>query len=131
MVDSLRYLSSRKAATALVLTKADLSRLPLDVHDDLRRHLSKVIQIKLWDGEYKCWHDNGQLRIHGWYNRYCQLCGECTIWYKNGQLCEHGWYNKNGEQDGEYKYWDPDGQLVIHAIYKNGLPEYQGCRPSW
>ena len=119
MVDSLRYLSSRKAATALDLTKGDLSRLPLEVHDDLRRHLNKVKQIELWDGEYKLWWSNGQLREQGWlvqqgwYNNTIHSCfpverlhsnttkygldvgmrnGKHTTWYDNKQLWEHCWY---------------------------------------
>ena len=95
MPQPLKYLSARKAASNKNLSKQDLKRLPVDVHDDLRKHLSEVKQIELWEGEYKMWH-------------------------KNGQLWEHCWFNKNGLKDGECKWWFDDGQLVTHCWYKNG-----------
>jgi hypothetical protein len=118
MVDSLRYLSSRKAATALVLTKADLSRLPLDVHDDLRRHLTKQTQIKLWDGEFKWWFKNGQLGNHCWYKKG-KLDGEYKLWWSNGQSRQHCWC-KDDLLDGEYREWYENGQLFKHCWYKDG-----------
>ena len=119
MVDSLRYLSSRKAATALVLTKGDLSRLPLDVHDDLRRHLNEQTQIKLWDGEFKWWYDNGQLREYSWFNKDNKLDGENKLWYRNGQLEYHRQY-KDNLLNGEYREWYENGRLFKHCWYKDG-----------
>ena len=107
---SLKFLSAQKGARTLHLTKADLSRLPLDVHDDLRKHLSKEKQIELWDGEYKKWWDNGQLEVHCWF-KDGYLDGEYKEWWSNGQLAIHCWYNHN-IRDGEWKFWHPNGQLV-------------------
>ena len=115
---SLKYLSAQKGATSLHLTKADLSRLSLDVHDDLRKHLSKDKQIELWDGEYKKWWDNGQLEVHCWF-KDGYLDGEYKSWYKNGQLESHRWY-KDGWHNGEYKSWYKNGQLESHGWYKDG-----------
>ena len=117
MQQSLKYLSAQKGATSLHLTKADLSRQPLDVHDDLRKHLSKPQQIELWDGEYKEWWGNGQLRYHYWVKDGLKH-GECKQWYDNGQLKEHCWY-KDGKQDGEYKQWYDNGQIAAHIWYKD------------
>jgi hypothetical protein len=137
---SLRYLSAKQAASSLDLTKADLIRVPVDVYDDLRRHVSKEKQIELWDGEYKEWWPNGQLRKHCWYKngatsqqRGCTGTppnGECSKrdgeykwWYRNGQLAVHCWY-KHGLRDGEYKWWYCSGLLRVHCWYKNGTISY-------
>jgi hypothetical protein len=84
---SLRYLSAKCAASSLNLTKADLRRVPLDVHDDLRLHLSKEKQIELLDGEFKEWWPNGPLAAHSDYKD-----GEYWSWYESGQLREHWWF---------------------------------------
>ena len=96
MSRSLKYLSARKVASNKNLSKQDVKRLPLDVHDDLRRHLSKEKQIELWDGEYKWWYKNGQLWMHCWYNKDGYLDGEYKEWFYNGQLRKHCWLNKEG-----------------------------------
>ena len=121
MVDSLRSLSAKCAASSSNLTKADLLRLPLDVHDDLRLHLSKEKQIELWNGEYKRWHYNGQLWEHSWHKNGVRD-GEFKLWYSDGQLWEHSWH-KNGVRDGEYKSWWSNGQLQIHCWHKNNKNE--------
>ena len=116
---SLKYLSARKVASNKNLSKQDLKRLPVDAHDDLRVHLSKGKQIELWDGEYKCWHYNGLLKKHCWFNKNGLKDGEHTSWYRNGQLAEQCWY-KNNKWDGEYKQWWDNGQLSIHCWYVDG-----------
>jgi len=70
------------------------------------------------DGEYKEWHDNGQLWIHSFY-KDGKRNGEYKMWYVNGQLYEHSFY-KDGDLDGEHKMWHDNGQLFIHSFYKDG-----------
>ena len=146
LLRSLKYLSAQKIASNKNLSKQDLKRLPLDVHDDIRKHLSKEKQIKLWDGEYKHWYDSGQIEKHCWYNkdgatsqqRGCtgtppngecsKLDGEYKRWYDNGQLAAHCWY-KDNKRDGEYSLWYKNGQLWVHCWYKNNKRdgEYKLC----
>ena len=116
---SLRYLSAKCAASSLNLTKADVLRLPVDVHDDLRLHLSKEKQIELWDGEYKLWWHKGKLSEHSWWKNGVRE-GEYKSWWSNGQLQIHCWY-KNGVWDGEYKRWRMDGQLWRHCWYMGSI----------
>lgn len=71
------------------------------------------------EGEYKSWHDNGQLYIHSFYNKNGELDGEYKYWYENGQMWQHAFY-KDNKQDGEYKLLYPDGRLNLHAFYKDG-----------
>ncbi len=58
-----------------------------------------VMQNGLWfsgyedEGEYKVWHDNGQLRLH------------CFV--------------KKLKKHGEYKLWNKTGELICHRLYKN------------
>ena len=112
----LSELCCRKYATTF--SKSDLTKLPLDLHDQIRKHLNKEQQIELWNGEYKKWYSNGQLWQHYFYKNG-KLDGEQKCWYENGHLLEHSFY-KNGEFDGEYKYWYLNGQLMVHCFYKNG-----------
>ena len=109
---SLKYLSAQKVASNENLSKQDVKRLPVDVHDDLRKHLSQEKQIELWDGEYKEWYENGQIEKHCWYNKDNTLDGEYKRWYDNGQLAIHCWC-KDGNSNGEYKQWYDNGQLYI------------------
>ncbi len=48
-----------------------------------------------YDGEYKQWHENGQLWV------YC--------------------FYKNGEKDGKFKRWFENGQLFQYCFYKDGV----------
>ena len=82
------------------------------------------------NGEYKEWHDNGQLYIQSFYQNG-NLDGEYKEWHDNGQLNIHTLYTngfREGERkewyrDGEYKKWYYDGQLNIQTFYKNGKLE--------
>ena len=71
------------------------------------------------NGEYKRWHENGQLYAHYFYKNG-KRDGEFKSWHENGQLCRNCFY-KNGELNGEYKNWDGKGQLFYHYFYKNGI----------
>ena len=85
---------------------------------------TKTITAGIWlngfegEGEYKLWHDNGQLWAHC-HHKNDKLDGEYKAWWKNGQLEEHCHY-KNGEFDGEYKSWLENGQLYVLRYYKDG-----------
>lgn len=149
VMKSLRYLSGLTAAASPSLTKADLARIPLDVHDDIRRHLNKSQQISLWDGGFKRWWcrdeealleccsfktlPNGLTLLHGEYNRWyingqlwldCrykngQLDGEYKELHFNGRVHMHCWY-RDGQLNGEYRNWTEYGQLRLHRWYKDG-----------
>ena len=69
------------------------------------------------NGEYKEYHDNGQLSMHAFY-KDDKKNGEYKKWYSNGQLSRHSFY-KDDKKDGEYKTWYDNGQLYIHAFYKD------------
>jgi antitoxin component YwqK of YwqJK toxin-antitoxin module len=71
-----------------------------------------------FDGEYKDWHSNGQLYIHCFY-KDGKLDGEYKEWHDNGQLIKHHFY-KDDKFDGECKDWHSNGQLYIHCFYKDG-----------
>jgi len=93
------------------------------------------------DGEYKSWHQNGNMSICCFYKKGV-LHGDYTDWYQNGQLWEKRFYIDNklngqikvfyedGQQqytvyykddlrEGEYKEWDEEGLLITHYIYEN------------
>jgi antitoxin component YwqK of YwqJK toxin-antitoxin module len=69
-------------------------------------------------GEYKEWHDNGQLYVHCFFVDGKQH-GEYKWWYENGQLWEHCFY-VDGNRHGECKAWYSNGQLQMHCFYQNG-----------
>jgi len=73
------------------------------------------------DGEYKWWYDNGQLWGHCYY-KDDGLNGEYKIWHKNGQLWKYFSY-KDDKRDSEYKEWNNNGQLWEHCNYKNTASE--------
>jgi antitoxin component YwqK of YwqJK toxin-antitoxin module len=45
--------------------------------------------------------------------------GEYKDWHDNGQLCEHCFY-VNDELHGEYKWLNDDGTLEWHQFWNNG-----------
>ena len=73
---------------------------------------------KEYNGEYKLWHDNGQLEGECTYVNG-ELNGECKLWYKNGQLWKECTY-LNGKINGEYKSWHYNCQLKKEFTYVNG-----------
>jgi antitoxin component YwqK of YwqJK toxin-antitoxin module len=76
-----------------------------------------VDENNLKQGEYKFYHENGQLSIHTFYqNGKCH--GEFKSYYGNGQLWEHAFY-LNNNLHGEYKRYHKNG-LYIHTFYLNG-----------
>ena len=70
-------------------------------------------------GEYKAWHDNGQLYIQYFCNDEGKPEGECKKWHPNGKLKIHCFFNDKGEKEGEYKEWWRNGQLMTHKLYRN------------
>jgi len=75
------------------------------------------INLDYFQGEYKEWYDNGQLKIHTTY-KDGNIDGEYKLWFQNGQLYVHTTY-QNGKIYGEYKKWFQNGQLSIQTTYKN------------
>jgi antitoxin component YwqK of YwqJK toxin-antitoxin module len=66
-------------------------------------------------GEYKWWHENGQLETHCFFvdgKRH----GELKWWHENGQLGRHCFY-VDDKVHGEYKEWYSDGKLCEHCFY--------------
>lgn len=74
---------------------------------------------KVGHGEYKRWHNNGQLYIHCFYKNN-KIHGEYTEWCDNGQMYKHLFYKKD-KRCGEYKRWLRNGELVHHCLYKDGI----------
>jgi len=99
---------------------------------DLRKHYIKEMfagRLKylqtdgIWvngfqgEGEYKQWHDNGQLELCCHY-KDGELNGELKRWYANGNPAIHCYFKKD-RIDGEYKTWLHNGQLTV-VVYKKG-----------
>lgn len=79
--------------------------------------MSKLINCKVKNGEYKMWHDNGQLMqqimyVDGKKN------GESKTWCYDGQLFRQRTY-KDDKIIGESKIWI-NGKLFIKALYVDG-----------
>jgi len=91
---------------------------------DLFTDPQEVMCSGLWfsgyrkEGEYKAWHENGNLYKHYFY-KDGELDGECKMWHENGQLYKHYFY-KDGELDGEIKQWFASGKFWSHTLYKKG-----------
>jgi len=71
-----------------------------------------------FEGEYKEWHENGQLRVQTTYKNGKQH-GEYKDWYSNGQLWNHQ-YKDNGSLHGEDKCWKRNGSLFLKNYWKHG-----------
>jgi len=71
-----------------------------------------------WGGEYKQWHNNGQLWIHCFY-KDGEREGEYKRWWDNGKLQIQCFF-KDGKENGEYKEWYESGQSKYHCLYKKG-----------
>ncbi|PTX09829.1 MORN repeat protein [Sphingobacterium faecium] len=69
-------------------------------------------------GEWKWYHDNGQLWIIENYKNG-KRTGESNEYYENGQLMETGSY-ENGEKTGEWKEYHENGQLKSIEKFTNG-----------
>ena len=67
------------------------------------------------DGEYKEWHENGQLRVHSYY-KDGQLHGECKIWDENGELVDHGFYNRTQRVEKIFVNAKP-GHILVDGNY--------------
>lgn len=70
-------------------------------------------------GEYKTWHNNGQLCEHSNYIHGKQH-GEQKEWYEDGQLYEHSFYIR-GKLHGVHKEWYEDGSLSSQTSHANGI----------
>jgi antitoxin component YwqK of YwqJK toxin-antitoxin module len=114
------------------------------IHFFLDKECAELFELyeKNFNGEYKSWHENGQLSKHcffkddkldgeykEWYeneqlSKHCfyinnKLDGEYKKWHENRQLYILGFYNDD-KLDGEYKQWFSNGQIKYHCIYKDG-----------
>jgi antitoxin component YwqK of YwqJK toxin-antitoxin module len=69
-------------------------------------------------GEFKRWHENGQLWQHCYFVDG-KLHGDYKLWYENGQLRMHCFY-VDGKRHGEFKSWNLNGQLATHCYYVDG-----------
>ncbi len=68
-------------------------------------------------GEYKAYHQNGNLRIS---RNYVDgiLHGQCIWYYENGKILDI--YNYvNGSREGEYNSYDNTGKLEKHGFFKD------------
>ena len=91
---------------------------------DVFTNLKKLKESGIWfsgiekEGEYKTWHENGQLWIHSFYKDK-EREGEYKAWWNNGQLWVHCFYNGKDEYKDEYKRWNSSGELVQYEIYND------------
>ena len=74
-----------------------------------------VDENNLKHGEFKSYHENGNLDIHCHYING-KRHGEYKIYHHNGQLLCHCHYN-NGKQHGEYKSYYYNGTLIRATFY--------------
>jgi antitoxin component YwqK of YwqJK toxin-antitoxin module len=72
----------------------------------------------MYHGEFKRYHDNGQLYAHAFFQND-KLHGEFKTYLKNGQLYEHTFY-QNGKRHGEYNRYTPIGVLKVRQLWDNG-----------
>lgn len=110
-MQSLRYLAAKKnvqIADTLPEVAELLDKLPTDLHDTIRKHLTCGTQCILWEGEVKQWYKSGELyQIYHCvmdYKLNCMLHGKQTMWYKNGKMIKQC-YLRNGNYDSTYKEW--------------------------
>lgn len=145
-IETLRKLCIKRVAwDSSILTKQNIKRIPLDLHNELRRMMWFGRQAELWNGEYKAWDKTGsRLIVHGfcsskppymrhgpyrWYYKDQTLGLRCHI--KQGKL--HGKYKayikgtgkrtrhyRHGKQHGRYTWTSPTGMLLEEAFYKDG-----------
>jgi antitoxin component YwqK of YwqJK toxin-antitoxin module len=69
-------------------------------------------------GEYKDYHENGQLWVHSFYingNRH----GEYKSFYGNGRKFEHIFF-QNGNIHGEYKAYHDNGIILRETFFYQG-----------
>jgi len=78
-----------------------------------------VDEYNLRQGEYKQWHENGQLRSC-WFFKDNLLHGEYKNWYDNGQLRMQCFF-VDDKRNGEMKVWHPNGQLEKYCTYNDDL----------
>jgi antitoxin component YwqK of YwqJK toxin-antitoxin module len=93
-------------------------RVQFLVQIKLKRETYFRLPNGLRHGEFKTWHENGQLFQRSFY-RDGKLEGKAEMWYRNGQLWVYSFF-KDGKLEGEYKMWYKTGQLRWHRFYKNG-----------
>ncbi|NUT84541.1 MULTISPECIES: toxin-antitoxin system YwqK family antitoxin [Pseudomonas] len=88
-------------------------------------------EYKREQGDFKQWHENGQLKEHKIY-KDGQLQSHVKNWAKNGQLRSSIHYRDN-KRHGTSQYWTDDGKLVEDCKYTDGVREQEcqrGQRPS-
>lgn len=121
---------SAAVVASLPLGGQDIKKLPIDLHDDIRKCLDKETQVKLWDGEYKIFHNNGNLGWHGHLNKQGEIHGEYFTYFANGMIRKHEIY-KNGQKCGICKQWYSNQQMEHIARYKNGYRlEFKSWYPT-
>jgi hypothetical protein len=75
--------------------------------------------IKIKEGEYKEYYENGNLKIHCFY-KDDKLEGEYREYFENKNLHLHCFY-KDNKLEGEYKEYFENKNLHLHLFYKNNL----------
>ena len=68
--------------------------------------------------EHKEYYNNGQLHRHYWRNEKRNMEGEYKSWHESGQLAIHCFF-KNGMSQGEYKLYYRNEPSVLHCFYNN------------
>mmetsp|Transcript_28710 Transcript_28710/g.31879 ORF Transcript_28710/g.31879 Transcript_28710/m.31879 type:complete len:219 (+) Transcript_28710:69-725(+) len=95
----------------------------LSNHFKLKRHYLKEnvrFEHGKKDGEYKLWHVNGRLMVHGFWKNDVRE-GDFKTWYSDGKIHRH-YHFKGGRKHGECKTWTEDGAIEIFK-WKNGVKQ--------
>jgi len=82
----------------------------------------ELIAIPGIDGdtyEYKEYHRNGELSVHGNYDEFGRKSGEWLRYYQDGDKLSYSFYS-NGQKHGNWFIYDKDGSILSEYEYKNG-----------
>lgn len=94
-----------------------LSRLPPELHDVLRQHMSRKQQVELF-GDYKAYYNDGVMWCHDRYKNG-KRHGICNYYFPNGSpMYSHSY--KRGKQHGPCKHFQDDGAIYYEHQYRKG-----------
>ena len=98
------------------------------IHFFLNKEIALLYGLdKIENGEFKKWHDNGQLRVQTTYVD-SKLHGEYKEWFDNSKLNKQTTY-VDGKIYGDYKIWHNNGHLYIQTTYVDG--KFHGVDKMW
>ena len=96
-----------------------------EYHDNGQLSFETNMENGIPEGKWLEYHENGQLLKEG-FREYDHWEGKYVEYYENGKICKEG-YMKGSHWDGEYKYFDEEGFLKskgIEHLNEEGKYEY-------